>query len=75
VRFNILSRTSTEILRMIETLEADAGLSYIDDEPLRRVRTIPLYEERYCLLTAADSAVARRPSTPGRSSARCRSAS
>jgi DNA-binding transcriptional LysR family regulator len=62
VRFSVLSRTSAEILRLIETLEVDAGLSYIDDEPLRRVRTIPLYEERYCLLTAADGLFADRPS-------------
>ena len=64
VRFTILSRTSNEILRMIETLEADAGLSYIDAEPLRRVRTIPLYEEHYCLLTAAGSPFSYRPSIP-----------
>jgi DNA-binding transcriptional LysR family regulator len=61
VRFNVLSRTSNEILRMIETLEADAGLSYIDEEPLRRVRTIALYEEHYCLLTAAGSPLSERP--------------
>lgn len=64
VRFTILSRTSIEIQRMIETLEADAGLSYIDDEPLRRVKTVPLYEERYCLLTAAGSPLADRDSVP-----------
>jgi DNA-binding transcriptional LysR family regulator len=60
VRFTIWSRTSNQIQRMIDTLEADAGISYINDEPLRRMRTIPLYEERYCLITAADSPLASR---------------
>ncbi len=60
VRFSIQSRTSNEILRMISTLEVEAGLSYIDEEPLKRVRAIPLYQERYCLLISADSPFARR---------------
>ena len=46
VRFTIQSRTSSSILEMIETLEVEAGLSYLGDEPPRRMRTIPLYEER-----------------------------
>jgi DNA-binding transcriptional LysR family regulator len=58
VRFSIFSRTSTEVLRMIESLEVEAGLSYVDDTPLKRMRAIPLYEERYCLLAAADSPLA-----------------
>ena len=54
VRFTILSRTSVEILRLIDDLQIDAGLSYLENEPLGQVRTVPLYEERYNLLTAAD---------------------
>ncbi len=52
VRFTILSRTSIEILELLENLEIDAGLSYLDNEPLGQVRTVPLYDERYRLLTA-----------------------
>ena len=37
VRFTILSRTSVEILPMIENLEIDAGITYLDNEPLGRV--------------------------------------
>ena len=62
VRFTILSRTSTEILRLIEDLQIDAGLSYLENEPLGQVRTVPLYDERYHLLTAADGAFAGRVS-------------
>ena len=55
VKFTILSRTSIDILQMVENLEVDAGLSYIDNEPLGRLRAVPLYLEQYRLLTSADS--------------------
>jgi DNA-binding transcriptional LysR family regulator len=57
VRFTILSRTSSEILGLLEDLEIDAGLTYLDNEPLGTVRTVPLYDERYCLVTARESAL------------------
>lgn len=62
VRFTILSRTSSEILHLIEDLQIDAGLSYLENEPLGQVRTVPLYEERYDLLTAIDGPFAGRRS-------------
>src|ERR1700730_10319142 len=40
VRFTILSRTSVEALNELETLEVDAGLTYIDNEPLGRVTSV-----------------------------------
>jgi len=55
VKFTILSRTSIEILQMVENLEVDAGLTYIDNEPLGRLRGVPIYNEQYRLLTSADS--------------------
>jgi len=60
VAFTIWSRTSIEILGMLENLEIDAGLSYLDNEPVGRVRVVPLYRERYRLLTAADSPLGDR---------------
>ncbi len=60
MRFTILSRTSIEVLSLLENLEIDAGLTYLDNEPLGRVRAIPLYHEHYCLLTAADSPLGDR---------------
>ncbi len=40
VRFTILSRNSVEILHLLENLEIDAGLTYLDNEPLGRVAGI-----------------------------------
>ena len=62
VKFTILSRTSTEVLSMLENLEADAGLTYIDNEPLGRMRAVPLYLEQYCLLTSESSPLGDRKS-------------
>jgi DNA-binding transcriptional LysR family regulator len=60
VKFTILSRTSAEVLSMLENLEVDAGLTYIDNEPLGRMRAVPLYLEQYRLLTSADSPLGER---------------
>ncbi|WP_315785190.1 LysR family transcriptional regulator [Bradyrhizobium sp. SZCCHNPS1003] len=55
VRFRIMSCTSADVLGLLENLEVDAGLTYIENEPIGRVRTIPLYNESYRLLTAPDA--------------------
>jgi DNA-binding transcriptional LysR family regulator len=60
VRFTILSRTSIQVLSMIENLEVDAGLTYLDNEPLGRVKSIPLYQEEYRLLTSRSGALGDR---------------
>lgn len=60
VRFTVLARTSQEMLQLIENLELDAGLTYIDNEPLGRVTAIPLYREQYHLLTSSDGALGDR---------------
>jgi DNA-binding transcriptional LysR family regulator len=60
VKFTILSRTSTDVLSMLENLEVDAGLTYVDNEPLGRVRFVQLYHERYHLLVSADAPLGRR---------------
>src|SRR4051812_27017545 len=54
VRFRVVSCTSIEALALLENLEVDAALTYLDNEPLGRVRSIPLFEETYRLITAAD---------------------
>ncbi len=53
VRMTIESTTSADIFSLIENLEADAGLTYLDNEPLGRVVSVPLYQERYRFVTAA----------------------
>lgn len=54
VRMVVSSRNSAEALRRLENLEVDACLTYLDNEPLGRVATTPLYRERYHLVTAAE---------------------
>lgn len=58
VRLQILSRTSVEILAEMEALQLDAGISYLDNEPLGRVSTVPFYTERYRLLLRHDHPLA-----------------
>ncbi len=60
LRVTILSRTSAEILSGIESLELDAGITYLDNEPLGRVSQVPLYVEYYRFLCRKDSALAQR---------------
>jgi DNA-binding transcriptional LysR family regulator len=62
VRVAILSRTSAEILSGIESLELEAGITYLDNEPLGRVAQVPLYTEFYRLLCAPGSPLATRAS-------------
>lgn len=62
VKFTILSRTSMELLSTVENLEVDAGITYVDNEPLGRARSIPLYTEQYRLLTSQDSPLGQRDS-------------
>jgi DNA-binding transcriptional LysR family regulator len=60
VQFTIYSRTSVEILELLENLEIDAGITYVENEPLGRVSMIPLYHEDYRLLTSADAPLGTR---------------
>lgn len=62
VQFTVWSRTSTDVLALLENLEIDAGVTYLDNEPLGRVNTVPLYRERYRLLTSADAPLGNRDS-------------
>jgi len=62
VQFTIWSRTSIEILDLLENLEIDAGITYLENEPLGRVLAIPLYHERYRLITSADAPLGNRVS-------------
>lgn len=58
VRVSILSRTSSEILEGIESLGLDAGITYLDNEPLGRVFQVPLYTEFYRFLCTSASPLA-----------------
>jgi DNA-binding transcriptional LysR family regulator len=62
VQFTIFSRNSLDVLELLENLEIDAGITYVENEPLGRVNTVPLYRERYRLLTSADAPLGNRDS-------------
>lgn len=51
VTIRVLSLTSTGIQRGLDEFELDIGLTYLDNEPLERVKPKPLYSESYLLLT------------------------
>ncbi|MGB3503124.1 MAG: LysR family transcriptional regulator [Mesorhizobium sp.] len=52
VTFSVLSRTSIEVLSLLGNFDVDVGITYLDNEPLGRVASVPLYLERYRLITA-----------------------
>lgn len=54
------SLNSMQIERALHAFELDAGLTYLDSEPLSGVRALPLYRERYVLLTPADGPLGAR---------------
>ena len=60
VEFTIWQRTSEEILMLLDNLEIDAGITYLNGEPLGRVTTVPLYKEDYRLLISADAPLGKR---------------
>lgn len=47
VTISVVSLSSVDIQRGLDDFTLDAGLTYLDNEPLARVRGIPLYSERY----------------------------
>ena len=46
----VQSMTSCAIQRALDTFEIDAGLTYLENEPLQHVRRMRLYHERYILV-------------------------
>ena len=61
VTLTVLSQSSIAIQRGLDDFSVDAGITYLDNEPLSHVRTIPLYHERYLLFTPAGGALSDRP--------------
>ena len=60
VTLEVLSLTSKEILEKLENFELDAGLTYLDNEPLPNILSKPVYAESYCLLTRSDGPLGAR---------------
>jgi DNA-binding transcriptional LysR family regulator len=72
VSISDVEMTSTDILRALMSFELDAGITYIDNEPLEHVRTHAIGKEEYVLVTPADSPLAGRPTVTWTEVARCR---
>ncbi|KAB1069477.1 LysR family transcriptional regulator [Methylobacterium planeticum] len=54
----IRSLSSREIQKGLDGFEIEAGLTYLENEPLDRVRRVPLYHERYILAMRSDHPLA-----------------
>ncbi|HEY4161643.1 MAG TPA: LysR family transcriptional regulator [Dongiaceae bacterium] len=52
VTIHIQSLSSKDIQRGIDTFDLDLGLTYLDNEPLSRVKTLPVYRDRFAFITA-----------------------
>lgn len=55
VDFLILTSNSQKIIEQVENLAIDAGVTYLDNEPVGNFIKIPLYRERYHLIVGANS--------------------
>lgn len=62
VSLTVLSLASQDIQQRIDNFEIDVGLSYLDNEPLQRVVSKPIYQESYVLLMREDAAMAQQDS-------------
>jgi DNA-binding transcriptional LysR family regulator len=59
VMVDVKSMTSVQIQAGLDKFELDAGLTYLENEPLSNVRQTRLYRERYLLVTRVDTPLAR----------------
>ena len=60
VEFTVLSHSSEEIARGLADFSIDAGVTYLDNEPVEGLLQVPLYTERYCLFVSEGHALAAR---------------
>ncbi|MFO1123599.1 MAG: LysR family transcriptional regulator [Hyphomicrobiales bacterium] len=62
VDFTVLSQSSEEIIRHLHDFSIEAGITYLDNEPVEGLLQVPLYRERYCLFVGSGHPLASRPS-------------
>lgn len=62
IGFTILSMSSEEIRHGLDNFQLDAGITYLDNEPLDQVLMAALYRERFRLITPLDHPLAGRDS-------------
>lgn len=54
VKLDIRSLSSIEIARQLDNNTIDAGITYLDNEPVGPLHTTAIYHERYIFVTASD---------------------
>jgi DNA-binding transcriptional LysR family regulator len=69
IDFTIMSLSSEEILRGLGDYSIDAGITYLDNEPIASLLATPLYTERYYLFVPDDHPLAERESVTWREAA------
>ena len=62
VDFTVLSHSSEEIIRALNDFSIDAGITYLDNEPVEGLLTKELYNEAYALFMPAAHALAAHKS-------------
>lgn len=60
VEFTVLSHSSEEIIRGLHDFSIEAGITYLDNEPVEGLMKVPLYREQYCLFVPEDHLLARK---------------
>jgi DNA-binding transcriptional LysR family regulator len=60
IDFTILSYSSIEIVEALGDFTIDAGVTYLDNEPIDGLAAAPLYRERYCLFVRDSDPAADR---------------
>jgi DNA-binding transcriptional LysR family regulator len=62
VDFTILSHSSEDIIRALNDYSIEAGITYLDNEPVEGMLQVELYRENYCLFVSTESPLASRQS-------------
>ncbi len=62
VDFTILSHSSEDIIRALNDFSIEAGITYLDNEPVEGLLQVELYRENYCLFVSVENELAARPS-------------
>jgi DNA-binding transcriptional LysR family regulator len=60
IDFSILSHSSEDIIRTLNDFSIDAGITYLDNEPVEGLLHAELYRERYCLFVSTQNEFADR---------------
>ena len=63
VTLHVISLSSKEIQRGLDSFDLDLGFTYLDNEQLSRVKVLPLYRERFVFISVRGSEGGRRNSS------------